>query len=282
MKRKFLKGFTLVELIVVMAILAVLMAAIMQMFKPIRETFVDSTTYENQRSVQTGMAKYITESIRFSTDIGFYSKGSGASNPSDAVKKFADAYAVANGFDASDPRYDEVLKKTEVIVIDRDEKNNWNAEHNGGHGRILRRKINGDTLHDDPNTSNVPSKEWRLALGTQYYGDKNDYSIKLKKIKPSDADTALDSGDAGDGIKVTITCEVINLSMLTRTASPSGGAVITPFAISNNATVICPNLVGSSVGNNTKAGVKSAGIFETSGYTNETTTAYIVFLTEKI
>ena len=52
-------------LIIVMAILTMLMAAIMQMFKPIRETYVDATLYENQRTVQNGVIQYISESVRY-------------------------------------------------------------------------------------------------------------------------------------------------------------------------------------------------------------------------
>ena len=54
MKSKF-KGFTLVELILVMAIMSILMLAIMNMFKPIREIYVDSTQYEAQRTAQNGV-----------------------------------------------------------------------------------------------------------------------------------------------------------------------------------------------------------------------------------
>ena len=42
MKKKF-KAFTLIELIIVMAIFGILMAGLMNFFSPIRETYVDST-----------------------------------------------------------------------------------------------------------------------------------------------------------------------------------------------------------------------------------------------
>ena len=95
MKRKILKGFTLIELIVTMAIMSILMAAIMQMFKPIRETFVESTMLENRRASQNGVITYITESVRFATDIGIYQvSGLKAEN---AVTTFAADYADAAG-----------------------------------------------------------------------------------------------------------------------------------------------------------------------------------------
>ena len=71
MNKKF-KGFTLIELIAVMAILVILMAAIMNMFKPIRETYVDATLYESQRTAQNGVVQYIAESVRYSHSLGLY------------------------------------------------------------------------------------------------------------------------------------------------------------------------------------------------------------------
>lgn len=285
MKRKFLKGFTLVEVIVVMAIMSVLMVAIMQMFKPIRETFVDSTAYESQRSVQSGMAKYITESVRFATDLGFYTKGTVA-NPAEAVKAFADKYADANGFDATDPRYDEILKKAEVIVIDRATGYDWSSNRaskgsgdKGGHGRILRRKITTPPtkLTIDPTPTNVPNNEWRLALGTQYYGDDNDFTIKLGKVDAGDEDTAFETENAADGLKVTITSSSARLSLK--------GSI----AISNSAEVLCPNLIGGGVNNNANAGITKPGIFDLDKYyigsgtaPMTTATIYVVFLNEKI
>lgn len=73
--KKTLKAFTLIELIMVMAIMTILMAAIMQLMKPIRATYVDSTLYEAQRTTQSGIVKYITESVRYATDVGIYTPG---------------------------------------------------------------------------------------------------------------------------------------------------------------------------------------------------------------
>ena len=70
--KKLLKGFTLIELIVVMAILSILVTGIMQMFKPIRETYIDSALTESRRNTQTGVVTYIAESLRFATDVGIY------------------------------------------------------------------------------------------------------------------------------------------------------------------------------------------------------------------
>lgn len=206
MKSKF-KGFTLIELIIVMAILVILMAAIMQMFKPIRETYVDSTLYENQRTTQNGIIKYISESTRYATDLGIYDTGSGSpiNNVQDAVDEFAAAYHDKN----KTVSVDDVKKNADVIVID-------NATSYNGHiGRLLRRKkdsFGNDTLNE--------SSDFRIALGASYYG-KNDYAIKVSRPEPNtDPTTGLQGDDliranSGDwpasyGIRITVASTAVS------------------------------------------------------------------------
>ena len=57
MKKSQLKGFTLVELIVVMAIMAIFMVAVAMMWQPIRDVYVDSTLYETRRTAQYGVSQ---------------------------------------------------------------------------------------------------------------------------------------------------------------------------------------------------------------------------------
>lgn len=164
--KKFLKGFTLIELIVVMAILVILMAAIMQMFKPIRETYVDATLYENRRTAQNGIIQYISESVRYATDLGVYND----SDISSAVNKFATEYCKKN----SSVTEDDVKKAVEVIIIDNT-KDKYIFDGHNHTGRVLRRSnIGSSTL------SETLGSGCRLALGAAYYGD-NDYAIKLSK-----------------------------------------------------------------------------------------------------
>ena len=74
MKRK-LKAFTLIELIIVMAIFGILMAGLMNFFKPIRETYVDSTLYEKQRTAQNGIAEYLCESTKYAEKMTIVDQG---------------------------------------------------------------------------------------------------------------------------------------------------------------------------------------------------------------
>lgn len=181
--KKFLKGFTLIELIIVMAILSILTLAMAQMFKPIRETYVDATLLESRRSAQTGITKYITESIRFSTDLGFYTKNK-VSDIKGAVDKFADNYLDAKGVTDATERSNKKIaieRYADVIVID----NTTDAySYNGSDytGRLIRRKfvdVSGVPEQISNDYENITNADkCRLALGSAYYGG-SDYTVQL-------------------------------------------------------------------------------------------------------
>ena len=184
MKNKLLKGFTLIELIIVMAILSILMVGIMQMMKPIRETYVDSTYYESQRNTQSGIATYITESLRFATKMGIYNEQeSGISNLSDAIAKFT----AATGYTAA--------ADGDLNVITINNKTQYKYNNAVSYGRILRSK-------DSTGTTS------RLALGEAYYGQYT-YSINVVPTGTVDKhdDTSNPSkltGRTFTGLKVTV------------------------------------------------------------------------------
>lgn len=156
MKKK-IKAFTLVELIVVMAIMGILMAALMNFYKPIRETYVDSTMIENMRSTQDGILEYLTENVRYADRMLIFDSGANYSteyeftvettdmegNPVEEIKKIPvskninspkdayEAFCVQFGFikqrgssaPASyvidDTKYEKTLKNIHIIVINR-------------------------------------------------------------------------------------------------------------------------------------------------------------------
>lgn len=212
--KKILKGFTLIELIIVMAILTILMASIMRMFKPIRSTYIDATLYENQRTVQNGMVKYISESIRYSTDLGIYPSdkitSSSGQNIVGAVDEFTKAYLKANGVyptgnpegKPADPQYaakysatlDKLQRTAEVIIIDNEEDKYIYNNILGWQGRILRRKFDPNTSYNASTDSKykkykqittdaedyTKTDSCRLALGAPYYGERH-YTILLEE-----------------------------------------------------------------------------------------------------
>lgn len=236
--KKTLKGFTLIELIVVMFIITILMAGIMQMFKPIRETFVDSTLYETRRTSQSGIIQYVSESLRYATDLGIYNEN----NIDDAVEEFAKNYCRENGSVTEA----DVKKAAEVIIID----NTANAYEFNGHdhmGRLLRRKnVNSSSLNE------TLGDGVRIALGPAYYGD-NDYAIKLAKPDETAADYPELSGDdltkeladwsADEGIRITVASTArYSTKTLQENALNDADGVFGDDIVKTEGLVVCPNL----------------------------------------
>ncbi len=282
--KKVLKAFTLIELIIVMAILVILMSAIMNMFKPIRETYVDATLYESQRTAQNGIVQYMTESIRYATDLGIYTKNiNGVNTVTDAVTHFNKSYLKANGIDPDDPAnstkvadtLEEIKRNAEVIIIDY----SYNYEFNGGDytGRILRRKFEKETVggvaanKELTNDAENPNKKnaCRLALGDAYYG-KSNYTISLGVTQ----DPTTKAGKAADGIKITVASFTGAYANRDNDANGSGG--INGIAVANSGLVMCRNLI-----------TPINGMFDTVDFDPVASTTaggkvYIVYLNEKI
>lgn len=260
MKSK-LKGFTLVELIVVMALMSILMLAIMKMFQPIRETYVDTTQYEAQRTAQNGVIKYITESVRFSTDLGIYND---VTTASDAVDAFATAYCTAYSIDSSKVAdvQEAIKKNAEVIIID----NTTSHYRKNFTGRLLRRKVDGTNssvgapsfvLNDNNNYLVDTSSNWRTALGESYYGE-NTYYITL---------------DVSDSTNGMLTVNAVSTRNGKRDIS---NAAVTNTSVTGNMTrggVLCRNLVGVN-----GRGVAKSGMYDVNYSADNSKNAYIVFL----
>ncbi len=270
MKKNF-KGFTLVELIIVMAIFTILMAAIMRMFTPIRETYVDSTLYETQRTAQNGIIQYITESVRYSTDMGIYNNGGGGvTTAQSAVDEFAAAYCsqynITNATKIADVTA-LIKEKADVIVID-----NSATEYGGKdcYGRLIRRKLVPTDLSVTDDYVNDPTKA-RLALGAAYYDD-NTYSI------------GLDVTNKANGVLTVTVASTANhgARVLSKDANVDSATDLSTLdLISVSSDVVCRNLTSATSGN-VKLGVKTAGMYDTAKYDNSSTVkgskTFIVFI----
>lgn len=303
MKSK-LKGFTLVELVVVMALISILMAAIMNMFRPIRDTYVDTTQYEAQRTAQNGVIQYVTESVRFATDLGIYNQG--VSSAQDAVDKFATEYcknigvldkttgALVSPYTAADQTQitNEIKKYAEVIIID-----NKTAHYTKGHwGRLIRRKVKMDPATaaavgadpviniGDAGTINPTSAgEWRTALGEAYYGE-NTYQINIL-INDADGNDISDDGmlnvsviSTRNGKRDISNAGKENYATGTNDSQTTkGGTAVKGTGQITRGGVLCRNLVGSA-----NKGVKNSGVFDFKNYSGSSNgmnvTTYIIFL----
>lgn len=301
MKNK-IKGFTLVELIVVMAIMSIIMAGVMQLFKPMRTIFVDTTQYETQRNAQNGIIKYITESVRFATDMGIYDTSNANSTPSvpsaaAAANHLAEQFCIDNNItDAGGSPlapYDatavtniknEIKKYSEIIIIDNVANHRYTRKDYTG--RLIRRKmpiapaVPSATIAADPSlTSTGSTNDWRIAMGEAYYG-ANTFSINLSVVdtKGGGSGGTSPDGKSDDGM--------LNVAVSsTRNGKRDISNLSRDFAetdVTANVTkggVLCRNLTGA--GSN---GISKAGVFDVSKYSGSSSTqgtkTYIVFLTK--
>lgn len=297
------KGFTLVELIVVMAIMSIIMAGVMQLFKPMRTIFVDTTQYETQRNAQNGVIKYITESVRFATDMGIYDTSNANKTPSvpsadKAAEYLAEEFCINNNiidavtkdpmgpFDATEVNNikKEVKRYSEIIIIDNVAKHRYTGKDYTG--RLIRRKMPiapatpSDTIAADPSlTSTGSTADWRIAMGEAYYGT-NTFSINLSVVdtKGGGSGGADPDGKSDDGMlnvavsstrngKRDISNESRDFEVTDVTANVTKGGVL------------CRNLTGAG-----SKGISKAGVFDVSKYSGSSSTSgtktYIVFLTK--
>ena len=246
MKKKQLKGFTLIELIVVMAIIGIIMVAMMNLFKPIRTTFVDSTLYENQRTVENGMSQYIGESTRCSTRLGIYSTLSSAKTVNGTSYSITDEDSAIAAFCAqmniTPTPADKNYKTIHVITIDM--KNSTSNTH------IYKNNYyNGLLYMYRWDATATPAFRSYVALGDAYYG-KNNFSTSIVPDLTSSAGVALNIAVATtntDGTVIT-TKDSTALKNISNTLTKLDLKFFqqTPAAGPNPATYFSTTGVGSS------------------------------------
>lgn len=182
---KKLKGFTLIELIIVMAILVSVLTCILQLIDPINQAYGDSTVYEHQRTVENGIISYITESVRYADRISICDQGIttkpytyGGSTMTRPISSESDAvtyFCEKNNIDMTDSAK---MEKIQVIRIDR------STNYDGYYGRLIRRNgwnsskssFSGTMTNDAVSAYNT--KDLYMAMGPAYYG-KNTYEIVI-------------------------------------------------------------------------------------------------------
>ncbi len=260
--KKF-KGFTLVELIIVMAIMSILMVGIMSMFRPIRSVYLDSTLYESQRTTQNGMVQYITESIRYATNIGLDNKSIA---PEDAVRKFCKKLEWTNG----------QVRDIELLIVDNVSGDEYNSYHY--YGRLYRGTarvtatvdaLNNATFSIKDVNGNLLIKE-RLALGTAYYGPHT-YSISLTH-EPVNTGTNTPSKET---LKVTAASLLTNNLAKQKNAQTDTIGTLGEFVLTEGEVSL----------KNVSSKVQSPGIYDVENYNGNSTTMntinYILYTTDK-
>jgi prepilin-type N-terminal cleavage/methylation domain-containing protein len=197
MKSFNLKAFTLIELVIVMAIMTVLLAGIMQLFAPVRVAYAETAALESKRATCNSITKYMTESLRYSQYIGVYETG--ATSASDAADKLynsidADNTALGLGFTPAD--LTTIKNNIQVIVIDYSEDAATTYLGQTYSGRLYR--YNNGTGNE------------HMSFGKAYYGN-NDFGINVKYDSAANSITVVASTQSfnSSGGAVSTTNEVV-------------------------------------------------------------------------
>ena len=201
---KSLKGFTLIELIIVMAILVSLLTAILQLMEPVHEAYRDSTIYEQQRTIENGIISYIAESTRYAKAISIIDQNvpidtntdnSPDINPNN-LNAAANYFINKNGLQVAD------YKNIEVIVIDRSTKFEYKGQE--VKGRLVRIRGLGTTSLDVPSWGatvteadlagpNWTTRKCYMAMGPDYYGDMSFDIILPNEWKDTNSDSTAEA-----------------------------------------------------------------------------------------
>ena len=171
---KKLKAFTLVELIVAIAVFGILMTGIMQMVEPISQTATNAKVMNDQRNVENAIVRYIGENLRVATNLYIVEGGT----PQAAVNAFLAAKPVdIYGNEITD------ASKVSVIAFDGSEIYTYPKDSSPEYSGRLIRKIDGKTLTSSP-FSKAGCKEdgsgtYYMALGQSYY-QQGDYYLNVE------------------------------------------------------------------------------------------------------
>lgn len=198
MNNKKLKGFTLVELILVIGLMSVLMVMVGLILKPISQVFADTTAYTEDRYVIDGMSQYLDENLKYADKIlliydkDYLPLSEGGSYEMEAIAEKMDV----NFKTMTSAEQAAYLKRIQGIAIINDCSANVG---NAGLGQVY-------DIDDFTDNSGIQQmgriyksayvdgsrKEW-LVGGEAFYGNSS-YFINIEGAD-SDSNGHIDSGD---------------------------------------------------------------------------------------
>lgn len=91
-KKTTLKGFTLIELIIVLAIFSVIMTLVMSFIDPVSKLMTKTSVRERTSAYVDNINEYVSKSIRHAQNIWVYEKGLNGENEEDLVTDFVNTY----------------------------------------------------------------------------------------------------------------------------------------------------------------------------------------------
>lgn len=91
-KKTILKGFTLIELIIVLAIFSVIMTLVMSFIDPVSKLMTKTSVRERTSAYVDNIGEYVSKSIRYAQNIVIYEHGLVGGNEKELVRDFVDTY----------------------------------------------------------------------------------------------------------------------------------------------------------------------------------------------
>lgn len=191
------KGFTLIELIVAMAVFSILMLGVMQIAGPMSEAAATNAVVNNQKMVENNIITYLGENLRYATNVMII-EGNGSLSPDDAIAEFikanpVDAYGNSifpKPGTPNDPANDAAKLKVKLICFDR--ASDYIYKNQKYSGRLIS-SIEGRTTNT-LNLSNIKqdgTSNMYEVFGNDYY-DHADYYLTAQ-IKDNQLNLRVDS-----------------------------------------------------------------------------------------
>lgn len=174
MKKKF-KAFTLVELIVAIAVFGILMAGVVKMIQPLSDTTTNAAVLNNQRTVENAIVTYIGENLRYASNLAIIEGGTAE----EAVKTFISLGPADSKGMAID--YSVQANKDKIKVIAFDKINTYPYRNNQFYGRVIS-TTEGKSGNLDFSYSNLKSdgsSNQYLVFGDEYYA-QGDYTLDAR------------------------------------------------------------------------------------------------------
>lgn len=125
---KKLKGFTLVELIVVMAIFSLIMAAVLSLLNPVSDVYSSTANYEHTRAASDNVRLYLQDNIKYADNLKIIYNSDGITK--DGNHKNVNDYAsdMKSKFDSYEDKYKPQVYVMEIKNFDKDNVENCNGK----------------------------------------------------------------------------------------------------------------------------------------------------------
>ena len=228
---KRLKAFTLVELIVVIAIFGLLMAGIMNMISPIQSAATESKVVNAQKSLEEGITTYLGENLRYATNLLVVEDGAQVGSvvvdsPAKAIEAFY-AFAPINSFGQPYSYDTDSKKNTNIIIWESTKGHNSVSNGKNFYGRMLRSINSSDNITGIGDTliASDGSKPLYTVFGEPYYGTADAF-LKVEMI----------DGGANGYLKITCDSDYYYTSSKLRANNDSGNPTTTTFELRNMGT----------------------------------------------